>query len=307
MDVNRIRAHVARLWPRASGLVVLPVLLWAAFRLASHGGRVEHALALLAVPLLALGSARSKRLLVGLLPFGYLGVLYEAMGFVKNVGLSTKSVHVCDVRAFDIAISGIWMDGQRVSVQDWLQAHASLSLDLLCAIPYATFIYLSLAFAVFAYRRDMATMLRFGWTFFAVNVLGFATYHIVPTAPPWYYHAHGCVVDLAARASTGPNLARVDEWLGVGYFAAFYGRSSDVFGAIPSLHVSYPLLVAIYGYRHFAPWLRTAAFAYFALMCFSAVYLDHHWVLDVLLGIVYTLVVVGCEHALRSPMRTVTP
>ena len=30
---------------------------------------------------------------------------------------------------------------------------------------------------------------------------------------------------------------------------------------------------------------------FFVSMCVAAVYLDHHWVIDVLLGIVYTLVV----------------
>ena len=38
------------------------------------------------------------------------------------------------------------------------------------------------------------------------------------------------------------------------------------------------------GPRSAAPW-RAACVAFFALMCFSAVYLDHHWVLDAVAGI----------------------
>jgi membrane-associated phospholipid phosphatase len=89
-------------------------------------------------------------------------------------------------------------------------------------------------------------------------------------------------------------LARVDSWLGIHYFAGFYGRSNDVFGAVPSLHVCYPLLIVLYAWPMTRALGRTLALAFFAAMCFAAVYLDHHWIVDVLLGIVYTLAVELC-------------
>jgi membrane-associated phospholipid phosphatase len=107
---------------------------------------------------------------------------------------------------------------------------------------------------------------------------------------------HGCAVDLAAHASEGPNLARVDAWLGVPYFAGMYGRASDVFGAMPSLHVAYALIVVLVGWPSLPPLWRAASLAFFFLMTFAAVYLDHHWVLDAVAGIVYctTVVTVAC-------------
>jgi membrane-associated phospholipid phosphatase len=131
------------------------------------------------------------------------------------------------------------------------------------------------------------------WGFFILNVAGFVTYHIYPAAPPWYYHLRGCAVDLHAAASEGANLARVDQLLGIHYFAGFYGRSSDVFGAMPSLHVSYPLLMVVEGWaKHRAPG-RIALVAFYVWMCFSAAYLDHHWILDIVAGSAYALVVAG--------------
>jgi membrane-associated phospholipid phosphatase len=107
-------------------------------------------------------------------------------------------------------------------------------------------------------------------------------------------------VDLLAHASQGANLARVDAWLGVPYFAGMYSRSSDIFGAMPSLHVAYALMVALEGWAVMRrPW-RAASVSFFALMCFSAVYLDHHWVLDVIAGIIYCLVVVGAARLLTT-------
>jgi membrane-associated phospholipid phosphatase len=103
-------------------------------------------------------------------------------------------------------------------------------------------------------------------------------------------------VDLAARASEGPNLARVDAWLGVHYFGGFYARSKNVFGAMPSLHCAYPLLIVLEGWKPFAAlerakWpLRVASVAYSLWMCAAAVYLDHHWILDVIVGLGFALV-----------------
>jgi len=137
-------------------------------------------------------------------------------------------------------------------------------------------------------------MLRFTWCWFALNVAGFSTYHLFPAAPPWYFHAHGCAVDLSAQASEGVALARVDAWLSLPYFASMYGRASDVFGAMPSLHCAYALLIVVVGWGAFGLPLRIASVTFLALMCFGAVYLDHHWILDVLAGLAYCAVVVGC-------------
>ena len=73
--------------------------------------------------------------------------------------------------------------------------------------------------------------------------------------------------------------------MGVAYFKAVYGRSNDIFGAMPSLHVSYPVLMFLEGWRWLAVPGRCLLAGFAALMCFAAVYLDHHWIVDVLMGL----------------------
>ena len=63
-----------------------------------------------------------------------------------------------------------------------------------------------------------------------------------------------------------------------------------MFGAIPSLHCAYPLLVVIEGWRMFGPKLRASAVAYWLAMIFSAVYLGHHWVIDAIVGSTYAVI-----------------
>ena len=130
-------------------------------------------------------------------------------------------------------------------------------------------------------------MTRFAWGFLLLNAAGFVTYHLLPAAPPWYFHAHGCAVDLATRASEGAALARVDTLTGVAYFHGMYEKASSVFGALPSLHCAYPLLLALSGWHVFGPRLKAMTLGYWLVMIFSAVYLDHHWVIDALLGSFY--------------------
>jgi membrane-associated phospholipid phosphatase len=282
-----VKNHVRALWPGLGVLLPLPFVAWGFSRVVAHELRWEHVMLIVVAPLLAYGNERTKRLFLAVFPLALLGLTYDMMGYVRDVGVSAARVHDCDLRALEATLFGAhdW------TVHDWLQTHSALWLDLLCAIPYGTFLFTVIAFAIFLLLRAPPTaVVRFSWTFFVMSFLGFVTYHLYPAAPPWYFHAHGCAVDIRAHASEGPNLARVDAWLGVRYFGSLYGRSNDVFGSVPSLHVAYPALIAIEGWRWLSAPGRVVTLAFAALMCFAAVYLDHHWIVDVVLGLLFCVV-----------------
>jgi inositol phosphorylceramide synthase catalytic subunit len=283
--------HMRRLWPRLTLAPAAPFWVWAAFWVLRGQLRWDHVAVAVLASVLAYGNATSKKLYVGLLPVGLVGLFYDAMRFVKNVGLTESNVHLCDLRNAELRWFGLDDGGVRVTLQDWFQARSTVLLDLLCAIPYGIFLMVVVAYAVYLFVRDFPAEQRFAWGFLALNVAGFVTYHLYPAAPPWYFHLRGCAVDLHAASSAGPNLLRVDELLGVGYFAGFYGRSSDVFGAMPSLHVAYPLLMVTEGWPKHRTLGRSLLVLFYLWMCFSAVYLDHHWVIDIVAGTLYAIVI----------------
>lgn len=286
---------VRALWPRWPLLPALPFLAWCGYCVARGEWRWELVIGILFGGALPYVGPRAKKLYFGLLPIGVLGLVYDAMRFVQNLGLTRERIHVCDLRQLEMRLFGIQVNGRRMTLHDWLEPRSSLLLDVLFSIPYGTFVGVTILFAVFLYFRDYGGMVRFTGALLAMNLAAFVTYHLYPAAAPWYYHAHGCVVDLAARASEGPNLARVDACLGVPYFRGFYGRSHDVFGAVPSLHVAYPLLIALEGWHPFGKLrsrmlgfaLRLGSIVFIVWMGCAAVYLDHHWVIDVVVGIGY--------------------
>ena len=264
---------------------IAPFVLYAAYCALRSDLRVEHVLMIGAVSAFVFIGPRTRELLPGLYPFALVGLLYDAMRPYQKLGLDESRVLLCDLRAVESRFFG-W---ESSTLHDFFYVHHSTALDLFCAIPYATFVLWCMAGAVWMYVKDRPAMKRFAWGFFLLNVMGFVTYHALPAAPPWYFHAHGCAVDLATRASEGPALGRVDALLGISYFHSMYAKASSVFGALPSLHCAYPLLLVIEGWRSFGPRLRAASIAYWLAMVFSAIYLDHHWVLDALLGSLYAV------------------
>lgn len=289
--IRRLRAHITGLWPRQAWLPAAPFWAWIVFWAVRDRVRWEHVLMAVGVSVLAYGNRGTKRLYFGLLPILLVGLVYDAMRFVQNVGLTVDNVHLCDLRGLEMRWFGTTMDGVRVTWHDWLQPRATPALDLFCAIPYGIFLYVVVAYALFLFIRNLPAQQRFVWGFFVLNLAGYLTYHIYPAGPPWYYHSHGCVIDLATRSSPGPNLTRVDAMMGFGYFAGFYGRGSDVFGAMPSLHVAYPLQMIIEGWAFHRAFGRFMLVAFYLSMCFAAVYLDHHWVLDLIAGSLGAVVV----------------
>jgi hypothetical protein len=285
--VGRVIGHVRALWPRYAWLPPLPFAAYFTWMALRGTVRPEHVALLLLIPALAYATPATKRLCVGAYPMALVGLLYDAMKPIQNLGLSSSHVHVCEERARELAFFGLGAGSERITLQDYFHAHHATALDVLCAIPYGTYLFAAFGFAAYLYVRDYPAMRRFAWAFFALNLAGFITYHLYPAAPPWYVRAHGCAADLATHASEGTALARVDALMGVPYFAGMYGRASDVFGAMPSLHVGYPLLIVLAGWERFRFAGRAASLAFLASMCFAAVYLDHHWISDELVGLTY--------------------
>lgn len=278
-------------WSHTTILAPAPFVLWAIFFALRGQLRWEQLAMALAAVGLAYGSAQTRRFYFAMLPMGILGLVYDGMRFVHRGSGSAANVHVCDLRDLELRYFGVASGGRVITWPDYFYENPSLALDVFCAVPYGTFLFVSIGYGIFLYFRGVESQQRFAWGFLLVNLLGFLTYRLYPAAPPWYFHEHGCVVDLAVPASQGTHLARVDELLGVGYFAGMYARSSNVFGAMPSLHVAYPLLMLLEGWKHHGKLGKAALAGFYAWMCFSAVYLDHHWVLDVVAGSFYALVV----------------
>jgi len=282
---------------------ILPLLIGAAYLtlIAILGTvRPDHPLITLATLLLWYLGPATRNLFKFLLPLILVAVIYDSMRYYSD--FLRGPIHVAEPYHFDKRFFGISTPDGVLTPNEWWQKHTNPVLDFITGFFYLFFITLYVLVSMYfcfwlpfrgTTKRSAewirAQAFRPMWAFFWVNMLGYSTYYWFAAAPPWYVAAHGLgPADLSVHASAAGCL-RFDALLGTHFFTDFYGRAADVFGAIPSLHVAYPLQAVYYANRYGA--LRKFTLCFYLIMCFSAVYLNHHYILDILWGSSYALLV----------------
>ena len=282
-------------------------LYWTALLLPG-GFRGDHALLGAAVVLVAYAGPRAAPWFRLLLPAAMMGAMYDGQGYVRRALAGMLTIHVAEPANWDRSLFGISTANGELTPAQWLQQHTHPVLDVLCGFTYITFLPVFLGLAIWfrwsAAKRQGAARDRqvleaetMTWAFFWLGLISCVTYYVFPAAPPWYADQYGFGPAVLDAPASPAGAARVDVLLGWGLFASFYGRSPNVFGAIPSLHVAIPLLAFCFACR--VGKLRAATGLYAALMAFSAIYLNHHYVVDVLWGAAYVAIVVTALIALR--------
>jgi hypothetical protein len=131
--------------------------------------------------------------------------------------------------------------------------------------------------ALWRWHRELFT--PYVATLVLVAAAGLVTYLLFPESPPWLAADHGAIP--AVRRIVSEVMTHAGPLSNV-----YAGADPLPDAAMPSLHVSYPVIVAwwtavAFGRR--AWWV----FAYPASICVGVVYLGEHWVVDVVAGIAY--------------------
>ena len=228
-------------------------------------------------------------------PFAAFAAFYHSLGYLKG-RVTANGVHVFWPYWFDKVAFGVGDLGSRWSCNEVFAIHHCPAADFVTGVAYLSFLPCVILFATYLVLHDrseagLSRARRFCWTFFAVNVAGFGTYIFFPVAPPWYVAQRGFgAVDPLAKASAAA-LARWDRLVGIPYFENFYAQATEVYGAMPSMHCAYPMILLLFARELKRPRLFIALVAYELLMCFSAVYLQHHYVTDVIAGIAYASII----------------
>ena len=276
------------------------VTVWWASLIALGGFRGDHLNLGLLILILSYTGRPSRILLNFLLPLLMTGIVYDSQRFYSDY--IRGPIHVTEPYNFDKRFFGISTPQGVLTPNEWFQLHTHPVLDLIAGFFYLTFVALFLGIAGYfrfwlgrhgtskcSASAIRAQAPRLMWGFFWLNVVGYTTYYWYAAAPPWYVSLYGLG---PANMSARPNPAgciRFDQILGTHFFTEMYGRSADVFGAIPSLHIAYPLLAVYFAFKFGS--LQAFSIFFFLVMCFSAVYLNHHYVLDLLWGASYAVMI----------------
>jgi hypothetical protein len=158
-------------------------------------------------------------------------------------------------------------------------------LDFLAAFPYTVHAGLPFAFiALLIWRRTPARrILQFGRLLGLVSLFGVLTHLFLPTAPPWYYEKFGFRPPSYSMKGDPALLDRIDDEFGISFYRTMYAAAGKVvFGTFPSLHAAWPYLMAI-----FEPQQGRFLWAYVLWVWWAALYLQHHYLLDLIGGAMY--------------------
>lgn len=231
----------------------------------------------------------TRKFALALTPWLVFACSYDGMRLLPNYEVNpidTRGIYEAEKSLFGIGTAaGTLIPGE------WFNLHNCAFADFMAGFFYLCWVPVPLGFAIYLYLKGKREMyLRFSLAFLFVNLVGFVGYYIHPAAPPWYVIEHGFTPLLNTPGSVA-GLGRFDALVGAPVFHSIYCNNSNVFAAVPSLHAAYMLVATIYAVISRQNKLCIGIFAFICIgIWWTAVYSTHHYIIDVLLGILTTIV-----------------
>jgi inositol phosphorylceramide synthase catalytic subunit len=250
------------------------------------GFKTEQLVLLLFFNSFYFASKTTRKFILGFSIFIIYWIIFDYMKAFPNYHFN--AVHIDSLYYYEKNLFGFPINGVLSTPNEYFAINHNTFLDILSGFFYLCWVPLPLIFAGILFFRNKSLFFQFSLSFFLVNLIGFVGYYIYPAAPPWYVAQKGFHFIASTPGSTA-GLGRFDSYFGSHIFAGIYSKSSNVFAAMPSLHAAYILIVLYYGIK--AKMKRyNFLFAFIMLgIWFSAVYTGHHYILDVLAGILCAL------------------
>jgi inositol phosphorylceramide synthase catalytic subunit len=267
-------------------LILIMAAISAAYLLVSYlliGFRPEQLFLVVLCNVLFFASFVTRSFVVAFSVFIVYWIIFDYMKAFPNY--KYHAVHIESIYNTEKNIFGITTaDGKIITPNEYWQLHQHTLLDFMAGLFYLCWIPVPLMFAMYLYFKRRRQFFYFAFTFLVVNLLGFVVYYSYPAAAPWYVTEYGFVFNANTPGNTA-GLARFDALVHANIFKSLYTKGSNVFAAMPSLHSAYPVIVFYYAVKNKFKYMK---FVFVLVMCgiwFSAVYTNHHYVLDVLAGI----------------------
>jgi len=228
-------------------------------------------------------SQLTRKFIVGFGIFIVFWILFDYMKAFPNYWY--QEVHIKDLYLLEKKVFGIAVNGQVLTPNEYWQKHSHTFLNVVTGLFYLSWVPVPLGFATYLFFVNRRQFLYFSLTFLLTNLLGFIVYYVYPAAPPWYVQQYGFQFH-AQTPGSAAGLLRFDAYFNSQLFRSLYSKGSNVFAAMPSLHSAYPIVVLYFGIRNKLGFVNIL-FAFLVVgIWFSAVYNSHHYVADVLAGIV---------------------
>ena len=232
-------------------------------------------------------SRKIFRFVLGFSAFIIFMIIYDGLQVYPNY--EVNSVHITDLYDLELRYFGLRHEGEIITINEYFQVNKMDFLSFILGWAYLMWIPAPLIFSAILFAKNKKLLLRYSYSFLFVNLLGMIGYYLYPAAPPWYYFEFGETLQTEMRGDPGM-LTEFDRIVGMPIFDTIYNRGANVYAAIPSLHCAFPIINLFYA----IVWKHKPSIVAFVLLLFgtwiAAVYSQHHYVIDVLLGILTAIV-----------------
>lgn len=267
------------------------LVVWLTVTVLFVGFRPEHMLLAVLIASLFFVAAPTRRLVVALLPFIAFGISYDWMNLLPNY--EVNPVDVKGLYDTEKSLFGIITASGTLTPNEFFALHTNTIMDFLAGVFYLCWVPLPIFYGLWIYFSGKGfDYLRFSLVFLLVNLIGFGVYYIHPAAPPWYVALHGFEA-VPGTPGEVAGLGAFDEITGLSVFHGLYARNANVFAAMPSLHSAYTFVACIYAFIIGSGRVWKAVLVAVTLgIWFTAVYTSHHYLLDVIGGILCSIVAV---------------
>lgn len=239
-----------------------------------------------------LGS-QTRRFILAFSIFIVYGVVYDLMRVYPN--FLVNPVDIQGLFTLEKSLFGIHTGNSVLTPNQYLELNHNSFLDIVAGLFYINWVPIPLVFAFYLYFRNKRQFLYFSLAFFMANIIGFCIYYIHPAAPPWYVAEYGFELHQSTPGSTA-GLARFDALINFPLFGSIYSKNSNVFAAMPSLHCAYPVIVFYYALRNKLGKINWFFGLFMAGIWFAAVYSGHHYILDVIMGVLCGIAAIVILH-----------
>ncbi len=258
--------------------------------------RPDHTFLALVIFSLVLGWKKSKQFLTDWAPFIFFWVAYDMM---RGIADSVRSIiNVVPPFQVELFIFGPLFGGQiPAHFFEYFQAMnegalGKIILDILGANFYTMHFGapLILGWIFWHTKADRPLFYHFIYTITILNIMALATFMLYPAAPPWYVYKYGLIQPTGDVVGSAGGLVNFDNLIGTKFLQSIWDTfNANLYAAIPSLHGSYPVVIAFFGMKKFKK-LRPLWLIYPLGTWFSAVYLNEHYIIDLIIGLIYVII-----------------
>jgi len=194
-------------------------------------------------------------------------------------------IHNEDVYLLEKSLFGFEYNGNEIIPCEYFKDNTNKFFDLISGSFYITWAPFPIIFGLMAFFAKKAKIgFDFWLCFLITNIFGFIGYIVYPAAPPWYYLEYGPQL-LTDAPNSAAGLIRFDQMIGFPLYEGMYSQGTNTFGAMPSMHAAFPLVLLFYSLKFGKKWFSVLVGISLISIWFGAVYSNHHYIIDVIAGI----------------------